>query len=86
MPLLSWREALFSVKAFGAAMLALYIAMSLGLNNPSWAMMTAYIVAQPFSSMAMAKGMARFIGTLVGASASLALMITLVNAPLLHML
>ena len=67
-------------------MLALYIAMSLGLNNPSWAMMTAYIVAQPFSSMAMAKGMARFIGTLVGASASLALMITLVNAPLLHML
>ena len=86
MPLISWREALFSVKAFGAAMLALYIAMSLGLTNPSWAMMTAYIVAQPFSSMAMAKGMARFIGTLVGASVSLALMITLVNAPLLHML
>ena len=55
MPLISWREALFSVKAFGAAMLALYIAMSLGLTNPSWAMMTAYIVAQPFSSMAMAK-------------------------------
>ena len=40
-------EWLYSVKTFAAAMAALYIAMSIGLQRPYWAMATVYIVSQP---------------------------------------
>jgi uncharacterized membrane protein YccC len=36
----STSEALFSLKSFIAAMLALYIAMRIGLPRPFWALMT----------------------------------------------
>ena len=35
---------LFSVKSLVAAILALYIALSLGQSEPSWAILTTYIV------------------------------------------
>ncbi|MGO4705562.1 FUSC family protein [Microvirga sp. 2MCAF38] len=47
----SWREVVFSIKTFGAAMLALYIAFRLNLTQPSWAMLTALIVSQPIAGM-----------------------------------
>jgi len=36
----TWRDWLFSAKAFTAAMLALYIALMLDLPRPYWAMAT----------------------------------------------
>jgi uncharacterized membrane protein YccC len=42
-------EMLFSLKCFMASMLALYVSLAAGLPRPFWAMMTAYIVASPFS-------------------------------------
>ena len=63
-------ELLFSLKTFTAAMLALYLSMVLGLDNPTWAMMCVYIIAQPFSGMALAKGVSRLLGTLFGACAN----------------
>ena len=69
------REWQFTLRTFAASMLALYIALSMGLDQPMWSMMTVYIVAQPLGGMALAKGSYRLLGTLVGATMAL----TLVN-------
>ena len=45
----SWRDVLFSVKTFSAAALALYIAFALDLTQPTWAMLTVFIVSQPIA-------------------------------------
>lgn len=60
-------EILFSVKSFAAAILAVYLSMRIGLPRPFWAMMTAYIVAAPFSGPTRSKGVYRAAGTLLGA-------------------
>lgn len=79
-------ESLFALKTFMAAMLALYLSMWLGLENPSWAMMCVYIIALPFSGMALVKGVSRLLGTLFGAIACMILLLALHNTPLLHLL
>ncbi|HEX8784648.1 MAG TPA: FUSC family protein, partial [Telluria sp.] len=50
-------EIVFSVKSFAAAMLSVYISLRIGLPRPFWAMMTAYIVAQPFAGPTRSKGL-----------------------------
>jgi uncharacterized membrane protein YccC len=77
----SKNEALFSIKSFGAAMLALYIAMSIGLPRPFWALMTAYIVAAPFAGPTRSKAVYRFGGTLLGAFATVILVPLFANSP-----
>jgi uncharacterized membrane protein YccC len=74
-------EALFSVKSFAAAMLALYVSMRIGLTRPFWALMTAYIVASPFSGPTRSKALYRAGGTVVGAVAALVLVPAFANAP-----
>lgn len=69
----SWREVIFSIKTFGAAMLALYIAFWLNLTQPSWAMLTAFVVSQPIAGMVVAKSLFRVVGTVVGATIALLL-------------
>jgi uncharacterized membrane protein YccC len=81
MKLASRTELLFSVKAFAAAMLAVYLSLRIGLPRPFWAMMTAYIVAAPFSGPTRSKGMYRACGTLLGAVVVTFLVPRLVNAP-----
>ena len=77
----SKNEALFSVKSFGAAMLALYLAMSIGLPRPFWALMTAYIVAAPFAGPTRSKAVYRFAGTLLGAVATVIMVPLFANSP-----
>ena len=77
----SKNEALFSFKSFGAAMLALYLAMSIGLPRPFWALMTAYIVAAPFAGPTRSKAVYRFGGTLLGAFATVILVPMFANSP-----
>lgn len=77
----SWRDGLFSVKTFLAAMLALYIAFRLDLSQPSWSVTTVYIVSQPFAGMVLAKSLYRLLGTLVGAAMSLVLVALFSNVP-----
>jgi len=74
-------EMLFSVKSFAAAMLAAYIAQWAGLPRPFWAMLTAYVVANPFAGAVRSKAVYRFIGTFVGSAATLAIVPALSNAP-----
>ncbi len=81
MKLPSKNEALFSVKSFTAAMLALYLAMSIGLPRPFWALMTAYIVAAPFAGPTRSKAVFRFGGTLLGAFATVILVPLFANSP-----
>lgn len=81
MKLPSKTEVLFSVKSFAAAMLALYIAMSIGLPRPFWALMTAYIVSAPFAGPTRSKAVYRFGGTFLGAFATVLIVPAFANSP-----
>lgn len=78
---LTWRHALFSVKTFIAAMLALYIAFRLNLSRPIWAVTTVYVISQPFAGMVLAKSFYRTLGTMIGAIASLVFVALFSNSP-----
>ena len=71
-PVAPW-QILFSLKAFAAAMLALYVAYSLNLERPYWAMTTVYVVSQPFTGAIRSKGVFRLGGTITGAAAGVSL-------------
>lgn len=77
----SWRDWLFSAKAFLASMAALFIALSLDLPRPYWAMAAVYVVANPLSGATSSKGLFRALGTLIGASAAVFFVPLFVNAP-----
>ncbi len=79
---LGFPEAIFSINSFVAAMLALYIAFSIGLPRPYWAMLTVYITVQPLSGALRSKAVYRVIGTILGGTAAVALVPNLVNAPI----
>jgi len=73
--------ALFSIKAYIAAMLALYLALSVGLERPYWAFLTSYIVAQPLAGAVVSKALFRVIGTFVGALVAVAMVPALDTSP-----
>jgi uncharacterized membrane protein YccC len=73
------RDWLFAIKTFLAAMLALCIAFSLGLERPYWAMASTYIAAQPLSGATRSKAVFRLFGTVIG-GATVALVPVLVHA------
>lgn len=81
MKLATRSEMLFSVKSFAAAMLSVYISLRIGLPRPFWAMMTAYIVAQPFAGPTRSKGLYRAGGTILGATTVTFLVPHLINSP-----
>lgn len=74
-------EMLFSLKCFIASMLALYVSLAAGLPRPFWAMMTAYIVASPFSGAVRSKALFRVCGTLIGSTATIIMVPRMANAP-----
>lgn len=74
--------ALFAVKCYLAAMLAYYVALSIGLTRPFWAVVTSYIVAQPLAGAVRSKALYRLAGTLLGATAAVVLVPTFVNEPM----
>ena len=58
----------FSLKTFAAAILALVISYWLELKDPQWAVINAYLVAQPLVGAIWAKGAYRILGTIAGAT------------------
>ena len=61
---------LYSAKCFAAAMLAIYLALKMGLPKPFWALTTVYVVsAQPFSGIIRSRSLYRMIGTIIAAIA-----------------
>ncbi|MDZ5648739.1 FUSC family protein [Nitrospirillum sp. BR 11828] len=63
-----------AVRTAMAALLALYLAYALQLESPQTAAVTVLIVSHPMSGAVIAKSVWRIAGTLVGATAALALM------------
>jgi hypothetical protein len=75
------RPIIFSVNCWLATILALFIAFSLDLKSPAWAMTTVYPTSQPLSGVMRAKAVYRAIGTCIGGVAMVAIVPNLVNAP-----
>jgi uncharacterized membrane protein YccC len=69
------------LRTTAAGLLALYVALALGLDQPQWAIMTVFIIAQPFTGMVLAKGIYRVIGTAVGVLAGTGLASLLQDRP-----
>lgn len=76
-------EIIFALKTFTAAMVALWLAFWLGLDNPYWAMATVFIVSQPLAAPLRSKALYRFGGTFMGGVAAVILVPNLADAPLL---
>lgn len=74
-------DLIFALKTFAASMLALVIALAIDLPRPYWAMATVYITSQPLAGATSSKAFFRVIGTLVGATMTVALVPNLINAP-----
>ncbi len=81
LPRFTRAEIVFSLKSFAGAMLAMYLASRAGLPRPFWALMTAYVVAHPLAGAVRSKALFRFVGTLIGSTATVLLVPTLSNAP-----
>ncbi|MEE1925608.1 FUSC family protein [Pseudomonas sp. 148P] len=76
----------FAIKTLLGGGLALWLALRWGLEQPAWALMTAFIVAQPLSGMVLQKGLARLLGTLVGTVMSVLFIAAFVQTPWLFLL
>jgi uncharacterized membrane protein YccC len=76
-----FRPVIFSVNCYLATILTMFIAFSLDLKSPGWAMTTVYLTSQPISGAMRAKAVYRVIGTLVGGAMMIAIVPNLVNAP-----
>ncbi|MDN5001557.1 FUSC family protein [Bradyrhizobium sp. GCM10027634] len=74
-------DLIFALKTFIASMLALVIALAMDLPRPYWAMATVYITSQPLAGATSSKAFFRVMGTLVGATMTVALVPNLINAP-----
>jgi len=75
------REGALSLKAFAGAMLAALAAFAIDFEKPAWAVLTAYIVAQPYAGMVQSKALYRVIGTLAGGVFAVATLGNLSSAP-----
>ncbi len=76
----------FAIKTLLGGGLALWLALRWGLEQPAWALMTAFIVAQPLSGMVLQKGLARLLGTLVGTAMSVLFIAAFAQTPWLFLL
>ncbi|WP_428032426.1 FUSC family protein [Ancylobacter sp.] len=79
---LGWRNVVFSLRTAAAAVAALAAAYWLELQDPQWAVLTVYLLAQPTAGAAVAKGAYRIVGTLVGAGVGLAILGLWSQAPI----
>lgn len=63
------QELLFSIKMFTAAMLAFYLCSRFSLPQPSWSILTVFMVLQPLAAAAgRSKAAFRFLGSAAGAA------------------
>ena len=63
----------FAFKTCAAALLALFLAFWLELDEPKWALLTVFVVSQPESGLVLAKSFYRILGTIAGTLVSIAL-------------
>jgi uncharacterized membrane protein YccC len=78
---IDFENTLFAIKCLAAMLLAFYVAASIGLSRPYWAVTTCFLLAQPFSGAVLTKAVYRLVGTVVGAVAAVLLVLTFVDVP-----
>jgi uncharacterized membrane protein YccC len=66
-----WVPWIFAAKTTLSALLTQLIAFTFNLDQPKWALLTVFIVAQPASGMVLAKSVHRIIGTFIGVAMAL---------------
>ena len=76
----------FALKTLLSGGLALWCAFRFDLDQPQWALMTAFIVAQPLAGMVVQKGLARLLGTFIGTGMAVLFMALFAQAPWLFLL
>ena len=74
---------IYAAKSFAAAMLAYYLALSIGLERPSWAIITVYIVSQTSVGASLSRSLYRLAGTVAGASATVVIVPAFANTSVL---
>ena len=62
---------IFAAKTTASGLIALLVAFTFDLDQPQWALLTVFIVAQPQSGLVLAKSFYRIIGTFIGAAVAL---------------
>ena len=72
---------IFATKTFLAGILSLYVAFSLNLAYPIWAIGTVFVIANPYSGMTSSKSLYRVLGTLLGAVVAVVVTPVLINTP-----
>ncbi len=77
----TWDSLGFALRTTAASLAALYVAFRFDLEEPKWAPMTVWIVAQATRGMSLSKSQYRLIGTIIGAGAGVALIALFAQAP-----
>jgi uncharacterized membrane protein YccC len=67
----TWSQLIFAAKTTASALIALLVAFTFDFDQPQWALLIVFIVAQPQSGLVLAKSFYRIIGILIGAGAAL---------------
>ena len=77
-----WRPAVeFAVRNWLACMVALYAAFFVQLDQPYWAGMTVWILAQPSAGMTLSRSWYRILGTLAGTAVGIVLIALFAQTP-----
>jgi len=71
----------FALRTSVASLVALYLAFLMNLDNPKWAAMTVWIVAQGSRGASLSKSQYRIVGTLVGGGVAVALTGSVAQTP-----
>lgn len=86
LPAIPWQSLNFALRTTAASLIALYIAFLLDLDDPKWAAMTVWIVAQGSRGMSLSKSQYRLAGTVVGAIVAIVLIAVFAQAPTLFVI
>lgn len=76
----------FAVRTACASLIALYIAFRMNLDEPKWAAVTVWVVAQSNRGMSVSKSQYRILGTTLGAIAAIVLISLFAQTPELFLL
>lgn len=85
-PGISWSGLSFAVRTASASLIALYIAFRINLDDPRWAAITVWVVAQSSRGMSLSKSQYRILGTALGAVAAIVLIALFAQTPELFLL
>ena len=73
----------FAMRTFCAAVIALYLAIALGLEHPNWSVMSVLSASQPTRERLYLKGFLRVLGSVVGAIVGVLILLLAANETLL---